>query len=153
MGSDGIDDHFQTKDEPGAVEEKTAPLSYKEFFDELCPQYMAIGMSRDEFWHGEARLVIDYRKAWKIKQKQKNYELWFQGMYFYEALLDASPMFRFSLKPPKPTPYSDEPYALTKKEREEQTERKEKAEMLKIKASMTAWMKQIKGGEKGGSRN
>lgn len=152
MGSERVDAHFQTtNNEVGAEVGKTAPLPYKEIFDNCCPYYMAIGMSREEFWNGEPSAVRDYRRAWKLKQKEQNYEWWMQGMYFYEALLDASPMFKFSLKPLKPIPYSDEPYPLTKKEKTEQQERKEKLEMEKLKASMTAWMKQIKGGEKVGS--
>lgn len=64
----------------------------------MLPEYISIGMTPDEFWHGPPILATAYRRAYKIKQENAlNQELnreWRQGMYFYEALLAASPAFR-----------------------------------------------------------
>ena len=40
-----------------------------ETFSLLCPQYMAMGMTYDEFWYGNPSMVRAYRKAWEIKQR------------------------------------------------------------------------------------
>lgn len=137
MGSERIDARFlDTEETMGAEDGKSAPLSYAEIFENKCPEYMAMGMSYAEYWDGDATLPRYYRKAQKIKNKQRNSEMWLQGMYYYEALIDASPLFRFSTKPTKPLPYPDMPYALDKKEIEEQKVLREKEEMLRMKAYM-----------------
>ena len=43
-------------------------------------------MSADEYWHGEPELMQAYRKAYKIRKEEKNWELWLQGLYFCHAL-------------------------------------------------------------------
>lgn len=42
-------------------------------------------MTYEQFWYGEADLVIPYRKAHRLKIQQKNEELWLQGLYIYNA--------------------------------------------------------------------
>ena len=137
MGSERVDADCQNIDDIlGAEDGKSAPLSYSEYFEKMCPEYMAMGMTYDEYWNGNASLVRVYRETQKIKNKQRNYEMWLQGMYYYEALLDASPMFRFSTKPTKPLPYPSQPYALTKEEIKAKEEMEEKKQMLAMKAYM-----------------
>lgn len=77
----------------------------------MFPYYLAIGMTYDQFWNQDVELVKAYREADKIKRDLKNQDMWMQGAYYYEALLDAAPVLRFSLskKPPKPIPYRDQP--------------------------------------------
>ncbi len=115
-----------------------------------------MGMPRDEYWNGDPSAVKDYRKAKEIKNKQRNYELWLQGMYIYEALCDVSPLFRTFSKG-KAHPYPLQPYALNEKDKEDLEELKAKREMEKMKAEMEAWMNKInnmqQGGEKVGSRD
>ena len=43
-------------------------------------------MTYDQYWNDDCQLVKFYRKAHKLKNEQKNQELWLQGMYIYEAL-------------------------------------------------------------------
>lgn len=98
--------------------------SFTEIFKEQCPYFMAIGMTYDEFWYGDCWLAQYYLKAYKIKQEQENEKMWLQGLYFYEALCDASPIIQpFSKKGTKPHKYPEKPYSLfekTKKQKEEQ---------------------------------
>ena len=77
-------------------------------------------MTYDQFWNQNVELAKFYREADKIKQERRNYELWLQGAYTYEALLDASPVLRFSFskKPIKPEPYPDRPYMRKTDKRE-----------------------------------
>lgn len=120
--------------------------TYSETFKQLCPYYMSIGMSYDDFWNGDVSMVEVYRKADELRLKQRNYELWLQGMYVYEALCDASPLFRFSLKGGtiKPEHYVKEPYPITPLEAQEREEREAKAREERLKAEFARFAEQMK---------
>lgn len=80
-------------------------------------------MSYDEYWNEDCELVRAYRKAEKIRMEKRNYELWLQGLYIYEALCDASPLYRdFAKKGTKAHPYSSKPYPLKPKAEKTPTE-------------------------------
>lgn len=99
---------------------RSAPLyTYSAKFDEVFPYYLSIGMTYDQFWNGDCTLVIPYRKADKLQKERKNQELWLQGLYIYEAILDVSPVLHaFAKKGTKPKPYSSAPYPITNEEME-----------------------------------
>ena len=62
-------------------------------------------------------------------------------MYVYEAICDASPILHaYAKKGTKPHPYADKPYALTNKQRKQDTEAKDKAVFDKGKKFMEAFM-------------
>lgn len=107
---------------------------------------MSIGMSYDEFWNGDVSMVIAYRKANELRDKRRNFELWLQGMYVYEALCDASPLFRFSMKKGivKPEPYTKEPYPITPAEVRELEERKAKDREERLKAEFAAFAERMR---------
>lgn len=134
-----------------AGDEENAPrFAYTDTFYKVFPMYLAIGMTYDQFWNDDVDLVKYYRQANEIRKKQKNEELWLQGMYFYEALCDVAPIYRtFAKAGTKPVPYSDAPYALTQKEQEKREEIAEKQEYEKGIALMNALMKRQNGGEHG----
>jgi hypothetical protein len=118
----------------------SAALSYTEVFYKHLPYYLAIGMPNDLYWNGDCRLTESYRQAEEIRQRQKNQEMWLQGMYIYEALCDVSPILQaFAKKGTKPVPYSSEPYAITQKQVEEKRARDEQLRYEKTKAKMAAW--------------
>lgn len=114
-----------------------------------------MGMSSEEFWHGELKLVKSYREAYQLKQEIKDYELWKQGMYVYEAILDASPILHaFAKKGTKPRPYPEKPYGLEKKESKKEMQRKIENERLKAQVHFMNWAKAVKnkfGDKKDGS--
>lgn len=60
-----------------------------EVFEEMCPFYLAIGMSSAEYWEGDPSLARYYRKAYKIKQEEINNNAWLQGVYIYDAISTA----------------------------------------------------------------
>ena len=107
---------------------------------------MSIGMTYDEFWNQDVRLVEVYRKAAELRDKRRNQELWLQGMYIYEALCDASPLFRFSMKKGaiKPDPYVKEPYPITATEVREREERETRAKEERLTAEFAAFAEQIR---------
>lgn len=120
--------------------------TYSETFKQLCPYYMSIGMTYDEFWNGDVSMTVAYRKADELRLKQRNYELWLQGMYMYEALCDASPLFRFTLKGGtiKPEPYVKEPYPVTALEAREREEQAAKAREEQLKAQFALFAERVK---------
>lgn len=116
-------------------------------------------MTFDQFWNQDVELVKAYREADKIKRDLRNQDMWIQGAYIYEALLDAAPVLRFSFgkEPPEPIPYRDEPLPLfeSKAEKKKREERNKEKQMEKIANSMNAWMRSAnkKFDGKGGDSN
>ena len=107
---------------------------------------MSIGMSYDEFWNQDVRLVEIYRKAAELRDRRRNQEMWIQGMYIYEALCDASPLFRFSMKggTVKPEPYVKEPYPSTEAEVREREEREARLKEERLKAEFAAFSERMR---------
>ncbi len=120
----------------------TAPLhSYGEKFEELFPYYLSLGMTEEQYWDKDCRLVIFYRKAEELRTSRKNQEMWLQGAYFYEALFRVSPLLHaFAKKGTKPAPYLAEPFAITEKQAEYQQEEKDKKTYDKGKALIEGFM-------------
>lgn len=127
----------------GGERNRSTPLfTYTEKFYELFPYYLSIGMTYEQYWDGDPTLVKYYRKADEIKKERLNEELWLQGMYIYEALCDVSPVLHaFAKKGTKPHPYSDKPYSITEKQREQDEIVKEQKRVEKGKRYMDALMK------------
>lgn len=107
---------------------------------------MSIGMTYDEFWNQDVALVKVYRKANDLRDKRRNQELWLQGMYFYEALCDASPLFRFTMKNGivKPEPYVNEPYPITIEEVREREEREARLKEERLKAEFAQFVENMR---------
>lgn len=106
---------------------------------------MSIGMSYDEFWNGDVALVGAYRKAQEIRDRRQNQVLWLQGMYVYEALCNASPLFRFTMKKGtiKPEPYPKEPYPITESEVRVREEREARMREERMKAEFAAFAERM----------
>ena len=49
--------------------QQTESRSYGDIFDEFLPEYMAIGMTYDEYWDGEFGTKRAARKAYAIRIK------------------------------------------------------------------------------------
>lgn len=102
-------------------------FSFTEIFEKACPQYMAIGMSYDEFWNGEPEMAKYYREANALRQKEKDYDLWLQGRYIYDALCAVSPILHaFAKNGTEPADYLKEPYPRTMKDFKAMQERQMK---------------------------
>ena len=116
--------------------EITSPRkTFTEYFEELFPAYLALGMTWTQFWIDEPELAIAYRKADAIRRRRKNEELWLEGIYVAEALsATVCNMFSKGQKHLYPT----EPFPLTEDERRERREREEKARMERMKAAFIA---------------
>ena len=114
-------------------------LTYTEKFYELFPYYLAIGMTPEQYWDSDCTLTKYYRKAEELRNEKRNQELWLQGMYVYEAICDVAPILHaFAKKGTKPTPYSDKPYAISKKQSRKNEEEKQRKLVEKGKKFMEA---------------
>lgn len=100
---------------------EVAPLT--RIFEQECPYYMLYGMSYDEYWYDDCFKVKFYREKYKIERKEKDSNMWKQGMYIYEALCDVAPILHaFSKQGTKPLPYRDKPFLEELDEKSNQTE-------------------------------
>ncbi len=124
---------------------------YKQF-EKICPYYISIGMSYEQFWYGDVEMTKMYQEAFKIKQKREAIEtkwtIWEQGLYIYEAFCDVSPILRAFSKATKPLQYTKEPYEIDRfyddyygKEKQEEKEEKEKnLEIAKAQIYFKNWV-------------
>lgn len=135
-----MDGDVDDEQEPSEEEEQHESVSLTEIFNEAFPQYLFMGMSYEEYWRGKPGLVRAYRKAWKMKREERNWEMWMQGAYFYNALLCVAPVMRAALSKEKVEPgkYMDAPFPLTEKEAQEQEIARERAETKRMLAKMEA---------------
>jgi hypothetical protein len=117
----------------GLVSESSSKREYAyELFEKVCPYYLSIGMSYDDFWYGDVNKAVCYREAEQLRIKRYNQEAWLQGMYVYEAICDASPIFNpYAKRGTKPHKYPTEPFPITK---EEVAERANKRRMARYEA-------------------
>lgn len=122
-------------------------------FEELCPYFISIGMTYDQFWRDDLTIARNYLKAHNIKTEREiemnQWDMWKQGMYIYEALCDVSPILHaFCKSGTKPLPYPTVPYGMEryKKELEEKepTEQEVKNERLKAQIFFANWARATK---------
>lgn len=101
--------------------------SFSESFSEIFPYYMAIGMSYDEFWHGDPYLAVYYREAHELKRDEENQKQWWNGLYTYIAVSTALSNIHFDGKRHKVNEYLHEPLRIRPKTEEELEEERRKA--------------------------
>ena len=101
---------------PSSEEEQR---SFSEVFNEVFPWYMAIGMSYDEFWHGDPYLAVYYRKAHEMRRDEENQKLWWDGLYTFIAFSTALSNIHLDGKQHKVNQYLREPIRIRPKTEEE----------------------------------
>lgn len=88
-------------------------------------------------------------KAFKLKTKReqelKEWIMWKQGVYVYEALIDVAPILHaFCKKGTKPLPYPEKPYGLEDIEKEKiDKKQEEKNERLKAMVQFNNWARAV----------
>ena len=121
-------------------DEDENPPSYTDQFHEVFPYYLSIGMTPKQFWDMDCTLARDYRLAEEYRQERKNQEMWMMGMYVYDALTCASPLFRsFSKAGTKAHPYVKQPFPISRRQRRLEAEAKKKQTYFKGLAMMKKW--------------
>ena len=101
---------------------------------------MMFGMTYEQFWDGDVSAHKMFRRAAKLRKKQKNEEAWLQGAYIYEALCAASSLFR-GMKPSRPQSYRDRPYDVFEEERKRREEEEQRAHYEKMREKVAAFAK------------
>ena len=86
-------------------------MTMAQIFWEAYPAYLAMGMSSDEYWNGDAQACVAYRKAYEEKLELQDSMLWRQGLYIYHAMCAVAPYFN-SIKPRKPEEYLASPFGI-----------------------------------------
>lgn len=110
---------------------------------------MSIGMSWRDYWYGDVRMTKAYYDAEIRRRKQANAESHLMGLYIYEALCDASPLFLDFVKKGKrkPIPYPTEPFALFGENGSEKTAAEQeqivKNEQLKAQLFFKNWARAV----------
>lgn len=119
-----------------------APLSDNhkktcELLDELCVFYMSIGVSYQDYWHGDTVELAFRARAWLMQQdrefEQRNQQAYLAGLYNYNAFSSVIARFAWGLngkKGQEPEGYLDAPLAFTENEKKQEEER-EKAKAIK----------------------
>ena len=87
----------------GGSDNAARPLFYTELLESVCPEYMAMGMSYDEFWNGSNDAPRMYRTAYRRQRERANEDAWLHGLYVQQAIAAC-----FSDKK-KPVRYPDKP--------------------------------------------
>lgn len=122
----------------------------------MCPYFISIGMTYEQFWQEDVTMTKMYLKAYKVKLDRQiemdQWNIWKQGMYIYEALCDVSPVLHaFSKSGTKPLPYSKTPYGMEEyankiedKENKEPTAQEVENERLKAQIFFSNWARATK---------
>lgn len=116
-------------------EEPSEPETLTDLFVRLCPQYMLMGMSYNEFWNSNTSVHRAYRETYELRREQEEWGRWRLGAYFYSALLCVAPAMN-ALKPKEPSKYLKEPFPVTAKEAHERDERDHKINFEKMLAKL-----------------
>ena len=105
---------------------------------QVLPYYLAIGMTYDEFWYGDAWLVKVFEQAHEQKISMRNQEIYLQGLYNFKAFRAVIEAFSYGLggcKGSKPEGYFEYPIPITEAEKEAEKQRKIKHTYEWIKKS------------------
>ena len=116
------------------------PLSLMSVFENACPQYMAWGMTWEQYWDGEVTAHKAYRKAKKLQVIEENKMAWIQGMYIYESIANLSPALKAFAKG-QAKPYPKQPYDLFEDERKKTEERKQRERYERMREKVSAFAK------------
>lgn len=100
-------------------QQTTSPQQIIDYFDELFAYALSIGMTYEQYWLQDPKLIYSYIKAEELRTKRKNQEMWLQGLYVHIAIGDLVPILNPFSKEHKARKYLDKPIPITQREQEE----------------------------------
>ncbi len=123
--------------------EQTSPTPYGDIFDQVLPNYMAMGMTYEQFWDGEFGTKTAYREAYRIRIEQEqriaDRNNWLMGQYVMSAL-SAVPLLVAGLNVKRGTKlpeYPDKPfYDRLDADRKEEDRKKREEDQAKLAMAM-----------------
>lgn len=105
-------------------------MTDEELFNKLCPYYMSIGQSCEEYWYGNPWWSRHYVRANDIRTEQNNEMLWLQGLYVYDAFAVVLSN-AFGKKGSQKQKYMEKPIRITPMtEEERKAEERRKTEQI-----------------------
>jgi len=110
-------------------EQEEEKKSYTDAFVECAPYYMSMGMTWDEYWHGDNILPRIYRKKDDIERDRRNREDWRLGKYIMHAI---------GANMSEQNKYPDKPFPLTEEQAEKQAEERREREYDEMLARFNA---------------
>lgn len=98
---------------------------------------LSLGMSYNEYWHGEATAAKYYYEAEKMRQERVNNEAWLYGIYTLSAL-QATIGNMFKKQSDSPIEYPKEPigFKMSESEKEKSDQLREEQEVAFAKLYM-----------------
>lgn len=125
-----VSDSFSNENDGAVANDKaSAPFAYTKIFEEHFPYYLSIGMTYDQFWHGDPMLTKYYRKADDMRQDRLNQELWLNGLYIYNAVGALAPILNAFSKQTHANSYLEQPLPRTQAEIDERNRKEQEAKM------------------------
>lgn len=94
---------------------------------------MVYGMTYHQFWDGDVFAHKAYKKAYELRQEDRNANYWLQGRYVYDAIVAVAPVLRAFSKARKPAEYNEKPYDITPSQRKRTEEEEERKRYERIK--------------------
>lgn len=73
-------------DEVNAPSSDSKIVNLSEWLEKLCEYYMAMGVSFEDFWHGDYCRLKFYEKAYLNRLKKRDYDMWLMGAYVYNGV-------------------------------------------------------------------
>ena len=119
-------------------DEETLPSekrSFSDIFTELCPMYMAYGMTYEQYWYGDPWMVRAFAQAFLLKRKIRNEDAWIQGAYIANAF---STVLSNAFGKKKAN-YLEKPLDLFPK-----TEGEKQMEIREQRRKLVAWLSKMK---------
>ena len=92
----------------------------------------------EDFWYGEPKLAVVFRKAHEMRNEMRNQELWMQGLYNYRAFSSVAEMLASGLAGGKNKPknaYPEYPFPITEGEQKSDLERRKKKTLDWVQAN------------------
>lgn len=136
-GAEGVE-----PEDPSSTEQKDEWMA--EWLDALCPYYMFLGVSCEDFWHGDYTRLKYYAQAYDMNRQRKSEEMWLMGLYNHNAVTTAIGN-AFREKGKKPLKYLEEPIRVTPYTEEEKAAiaRQERENNInRFRLMMQNWEKQ-----------
>ena len=132
-----MEDSRPISEKSGEKGSSVESVSLTQIFEAQCPIYMSYGMSYDEFWYDSPYRAKFYREMKQIQIRQKDEELWLQGVYIYDALCRVSPILHaFSKSGTKPLPYLEQPFSYGNEAEKTKAQKEKEAENERLKAQI-----------------
>ena len=64
-----------------------------DIFSRALPEFMAMGMTPEQFYDGHSWLAVSYKAADAIARRRSNFDSYLMSAYMYDTLLRLAPMF------------------------------------------------------------